>query len=209
MKKIIAIASLCGLAGTVSAQSAFEGLYGQVGIGYESVPSKLSGAIASGVSIGNSSGVTGNVSAGYYFGLTNSFLLGIGADYSPLASQKGNITFTPGGVQGNSKKTNSYNIFVSPALAIDKDKLAYAKFGYTGATIVHEFTGQAAKDTFNFAGYSLGLGYKQMFTNGLYGFAEGNYSMYTKRNLLGNNGAIVGALQPSAMNFLVGVGYKF
>lgn len=204
MKKIIAIASLCGLATTVSAQSAFEGLYGQIGIGYESVPTKVGGDAAAEISIANSSSFTGNVSAGYYFGVTKSFLLGVGADYSPLASQGGNMTFTPTGVVfGSSKKTNSYNIFLSPALAIDKDKLAYAKFGYTGATVEHTFPD--GKDTFNFTGYSFGLGYKQMFSNSIYGFAEGNYAMYGKKNMVGDGGS----LQPSSMNFLVGVGYKF
>lgn len=204
MKKIIALASLCGLITTVNAQSAFEGAFGQIGIGYESVPSKLSGDAATAFAIGNSSGFTGNISAGYYFGLSKTFLLGIGADYTPLASQKGNITAVGAGVVGNSKKTNSYNVFLSPAFAIDKDKLAYAKFGYSGATIVHAFPGQA-NDTFNFNGYSLGLGYKQMFTNSLYGFAESNAAIYNKKSTDG----IQGALQPSAMNFLVGVGYAF
>ena len=204
MKKIIAIASLCGLASTVSAQSAFEGAFGQIGIGYESVPTKVGGDAAADISIGNSSGFTGNVSAGYYFGVTKTFLLGIGADYSPLKSQKGDMNFAGFGVFGNSTKTNSYNIFVSPAIAIDKDKLAYAKFGYTGATIVHELDG-GNKDTFNFTGYSLGLGYKQVFKNGIYGFAESNYAMYGKKDMVGGGGT----LQPSSMNFLVGVGYKF
>ena len=204
MKKIIAIASLCGLASTVSAQSAFEGAFGQIGIGYESTSTKVTGAeAAAGVSVGNSNSLTGNVSAGYYFGLTKTFLLGLGADYSPLASQKSNLTIN-GVVFGNQKKTNSYNIFVSPAIALDKNKLAYAKLGYTGASTVQEIPGVFSQ-TINYRGYSLGLGYKQMFTNGLYGFAEGNYAMYGKRNIE-NNG---GAYQLSGMNFLVGVGYKF
>ena len=206
MKKIIVLASLCGLMTTVNAQSAFEGLFGQIGIGYESVPTKIGGNNPANASIANSSGVTGTVSAGYYFGVTQTFLLGIGADYSPLASQKGNVTFPGAGVVGNSTKTNSYNIFVSPAIAIDKDKMAYAKLGYTGAAMkITPTTDSGPNENFNYTGYSFGLGYKQMFTNGLYGFAEGNYAMYGKKNV-GDGGA---NLQPSAMNFLLGVGYKF
>jgi hypothetical protein len=225
MKKIIAIASLCGLASTVSAQSAFEGLYGQVGIGYESVSTKLSGGTgnfddgnggsvngAYTGSIANSNSITGNVSAGYYFGVTKTFLLGIGADYAPLASQKGNVTLSAFGqsqVIGQFQKTNSYNLFVSPAIAIDKDKLAYAKLGYTGATMkITPAEAGGPSDTFNFTGFSFGLGYKQMFTSGLYGFAEGNYAMYGKKNVPGEEG-VTGTIQPSSMNFLVGVGYKF
>jgi opacity protein-like surface antigen len=220
MKKIIAIASLCGLASTVSAQSAFEGVFGQIGIGYESVPTKVSGGTADfdgnvldyTGSIASSNSLAGNVSAGYYFGVTKTFLLGIGADYSPLASQKGDVTISTAlgsGVTGQSQKTNSYNVFVSPAIAIDKDKLAYAKFGYTGATIKLVNNPDAGGDTqtYNYTGYSFGLGYKQMFTSGLYGFAEGNYAMYGKQNIKVEGAT--GTLQPSSMNFLVGVGYKF
>jgi opacity protein-like surface antigen len=137
--------------------------------------------------------------------------LGIGAEYSPLASQKASTTLTALGessVVGQFQKTSSYNLFVSPAIAIDKDKMAYAKLGYTGAT-AKSYAADAGgpTDTFNFTGYSFGLGYKQIIANGLYGFAEGNYAMYDKQNIPGDN--ITGTIQPSAMNFLVGVGYKF
>ena len=37
MKKLLVAAAFTGLVGTVNAQSAFEGFYGQVGVGYESV----------------------------------------------------------------------------------------------------------------------------------------------------------------------------
>jgi outer membrane immunogenic protein len=209
MKKIIAIASLCGLASTVSAQSAFEGAFGQIGIGYESVQPKVAGEVAQFISIANSSSLAGNVSAGYYFGVTKSFLLGVGADYSPLPSQKANVTVSADGtVVSDAQKTNSYNIFVSPAIAIDKDKLAYAKLGYTGAAvkIVDTPDTGGATNTLNYTGFSFGLGYKQMFTSGLYGFAEGNYAMYGKKNVPGGGN---GTIEASSMNFLVGVGYKF
>jgi opacity protein-like surface antigen len=220
-KQLLIAAAATVVASSAMAQSAFEGAFGQIGIGYESVPSKLSGGTATINNVANtpytgsiatSNSIAGNVSAGYYFGVTKTFLLGIGADYSPLAGQKGDATLTANGVSGvaaQSQKTNSYNLFVSPAIAIDKDKLAYAKLGYTGATIKVVDTPETggATNTFNYTGYSFGLGYKQMFTSGLYGFAEGNYAMYGKENLRGEG--VTGTIQPSSMNFLVGVGYKF
>ena len=42
MKKLLVAAALAGLVGTANAQSAFEGFYGQVGIGYEMVSPSLS-----------------------------------------------------------------------------------------------------------------------------------------------------------------------
>ena len=67
------------------------------------------------------------------------------------------------------------------------------------------FKQRGVKDTYNFSGYSLGLGYKQIIEGGLYGFAEANYASYGSKTLIDTNGN----LKPTTMNFLVGVGYKF
>lgn len=175
------------------------------------IPDNANVSVPYTASTGNMNSFAGTVSAGYYFGVTQTFLLGIGAEYSPLASQKASTTFSALGqsaVTGQLQKMNSYNLFVSPAIAIDKDKMAYAKLGYTGAT-AKSYAAEAGgpTDTYNVTGYSFGLGYKQIIANGLYGFAEGNYAMYDKKNIPGTG--ITGTYQNSAMNFLVGVGYKF
>jgi hypothetical protein len=71
------------------------------------------------------------------------------------------------------------------------------------------------KQIYNFSGYSLGLGYKQFFSAGWYGFVEANYasngnqteSISTPQagrsiNASGTNGL-------TTMNGVVGLGYKF
>ena len=109
---------------------------------------------------------------------------------------------------GSYQKKNSYNIFVSPGMTVGSDGLAYAKVGYTGASVD---TG----GTTNYTGYSLGLGYKQFFSGNWYGFGEVNYASYG--NQTSTQSAVVAgrtlttSITSSAniTNLLVGVGYKF
>jgi len=217
MKKLLVAAAAAGLVGTANAQSAFEGFFGQIGIGYESInPNYSNGNLVGGEANGlaytvgnsNSNSFTGNIGVGAYFGVTQSFLLGIGAEYAPFASSSSNQTISLPQVgfseTASFKANNSYNIYLSPAYAIDKDKLAYAKVGYTGLNTKLTFA-DGSDETTNYSGYSLGLGYKQIINNGLYGYAEANYASYGSKAVSG----ATGNAKPSSMNFLVGVGYKF
>lgn len=223
---VLASALAASSIGAVQAQStSFEGLYGQVGVGFESVSPSFSnsgvnvtgyGYFPYNTSIDSSTGFTGTVTAGYMIPVTKDFLFGIGAEYSPIESQSSNYTVGITGLgtaQGSYKKENSYNIFVSPATPIGNDGLLYGKIGYTGASI--KSTLGSSSGSQSYTGYSLGLGYKQIITGGLYGFAEGNYFNYgNKTNTY--SGTVLGAAytetlttSANAYNFLVGVGYKF
>lgn len=227
MKKNILVATLFSLAatGALAQSRTFEGLYGQVGIGYESItPSLNSGnvnvtnngspvaSLPISSSISNSNSFAGTVTAGYNFSLTKDFLLGIGAEYSPIAGSKANYSQSNpslGTFNSQWNKENSYNIFLSPAASIGNDGLLYGKVGYTGATVKSQST------TNNLTGYSLGLGYKQFITSGLYGFGEVNYAKYNNFNF--NDSATSGTyrltetitVSANTMNILFGVGYKF
>lgn len=235
MKKlIVAAGTLLTITATGTfAQSAFDGAYGQLGIGYQNVSPSISNASGSipslganniplSSSIGNSNDFTGTVTAGYNFGVTKTFLLGLGVEYSPLASQSSNLNVSYGPdrvgtsyiASSNFKMNNSYNIFLSPALAIDKDKLAYLKVGYTGASAT------AAGQSISLSGYSLGLGYKQIISGGWYGFGEVNYASYGNQNVstsyrstwngVGSYPTTASAnISANTTNVLVGVGYKF
>jgi outer membrane immunogenic protein len=208
MKKKLLVASLLTLAGTgAMAQSAFEGFYAQAGIGYESVTPSFTGGSVDGYGYtatgNNANSFAGTIGAGYNFAVTPSFLLGIGAEYSPIAGSKANITTTVAGIGSETdqyNKKDSYNIFISPSIVIDKDKLAYAKVGYTGANVTSD------GDNTSLNGYSLGLGYKQIISGGLYGFGEVNYASYANTNV--GDGA-TGSFSANSTNVLVGLGYKF
>ncbi len=229
MKKIqlaMITASIIGMSATaVNAQSKFDGVYGQIGVGYESVQPSFSnsnvtvsgvGTAPIGTSISNSNGFTGVVTLGFMTTVSKDFLLGIGVDYSPIAGQTSNYSASVGGVSlgnGEYNKQNSYNIFISPGVAVGTDGLAYAKVGYTGASIKDTFAGSST--TTNYTGYSLGLGYKQIIQGGLYGFGEFNYMSYGNKTASGSSqyaGYTVSATSTSnanAYNLLVGIGYKF
>ena len=228
MKKItlgLVAAGVMSLSAVASAQSAFDGAYGQVGIGYQSTtPGGGSGNQVMGgttynrsTSFSNANDFTGTVTIGYMGTVSNNFLLGIGAEYSPIAGSNTNTTTSGGGLTSATsqyKIENSYNIFLSPAIAIDKDKLVYGKVGYSGASVKTSFAG-SNNPTTNFTGYSLGLGYKQIISGGFYGFAEGNYFSYGNQTT-NSSGTVSGTAYTSsttsnanAYNLLVGVGYKF
>jgi len=209
------------------AQSKFEGVYGQVGIGYENVAPSLSSSGVSvggvaypyGISAGNANSVTGTATLGYTFAINKDFLLGIGGEYSPVASNSQQVTNTfASNLSGSYNKQNAYNVFISPSFSVSTDGLAYAKVGFTGA----QFQSTALVDsaTKNFTGYSLGLGYKQFISGGLYAFGEINYASYGNQSATQNFAAPSGpnAGKPVSLsmsssfnvtNLLIGVGYRF
>lgn len=231
MKQKLLIAATLFAATTSSfAQSAFEGAYGQIGVGYQSASPSVSNAketiggvtYNSNVSSSTATGFAGTVTVGYYASVTKDFLLGIGAEYSPFASSKANSsTWATGLMNGSAtyQTQNTYNIFLSPAMMVDKDKMVYAKLGYTGTSVKSQSTtpGETAPSyTQNYQGYSVGLGYRQVIQGGFYGFAEGNYFSYGNKNVstTGNFGGTnpytyTYTSNVNAYNLLVGLGYKF
>ncbi len=219
--------ALATLATSSFAQSKFEGFYGQIAVGYESIsptltntPIAVSGsstAIPLATSISSTSGATGNVALGYTASINKDFTLAIGAEYYPINSQSGNYTSTLAGKtsSGTYQKQNVYNIYLAPGMNVGTDGLAYLKVGYTGASIKSSQGSDSTSSTDNLTGYSLGLGYKQFFAGNWYGFGEANYFSYG--NSVDNQRASAGTrtlswsttLNANVYNFLVGVGYKF
>ena len=233
MKKLASLLVVAGVTTLssmqVSAQSkSFEGAYGQVGIGYEMVSPSLSlgninisgagtGSIPYSSSISNSNSFAGTATIGYYFPISKDFLLGLGAEYSPIAGQKANYSGsnpTLGTVSGQYNKQNSYNIFLSPATPIGNDGLLYGKVGFTGASFKSQING-GSSSTDSLTGYSLGIGYKQFITGALYGFGEVNYASYGNKTSTetastgGYNLSQSSTFSANVTNLLVGVGYKF
>lgn len=252
-KKLLVIAAASVLASPVMAQSAFQGFYGQISTGYESNNvSSLNGPVVDSPCTEN---CRSNISAssqtfgtaplvlglGYNFAVSPQWLIGLGVDYSALTQQSSNFAYTISGnadtppgttVNGvNLKVSNRFNIFVTPSYAIDKDKVAYLKAGYSSVQVqasrptsvsVPGYGTQAIDTAFpgsttsTVGGYVVGLGYKQMITTGLYAFGEANYMSYSKANtsMSGSNadGLRVSISQnPSLSSYqlLVGLGYRF
>ena len=227
--KLLVVATVIVMAGSATAQSAFQGFYGQIATGYEGnqftntttpYTFEFTGFSGSGVlneTNQNANGMPLVVGIGYNFSINNSWLLGIGADYSFITQETGTFTLTDqsgGWFRNNIKVENRFNIFVTPSYVVDKDKLVYFKAGYSGQTLKSSFSAQGSNSA-NQTGYVLGLGYKQIISGGFYGFAEGNYMNYGKANLSNSwseSGVSVNAnpsVGASAYTLLVGVGYRF
>jgi hypothetical protein len=210
-----------GLASSnAQAQSAFAGFYGQISTGYEN--NQLGSTTTSATELpNNNSDINLNgasqsfgsaplvLGIGYHFQASDNWLIGVGADYSALSqtsstfplnatNASGNTTIAAGSTltaNGASMKlSNRFNLFVTPAYAIDKDKLVYLKAGYSQVGTQYNRQTSSTKtvngvstsvattggsQSTNQGGYLVGLGYKQMITSGLYGFVEGNYMGYS------------------------------
>lgn len=222
-------------------KNAWEGAYGQVGVGFgiftpsisngtPTYPAPIPASASPTMSTSNINNVnTGlvNLAAGYNFGINETWLLGIAATYYPGASSSatGNLTVgttvSPYSQIPRLNQTqvatynvkNLYSIVLTPGYAIDKDRLAYAKVGYTGATI-----GLSSPDvpynTNNLSGISIGLGYKQIITGSIYAFGEVNYASYgntTAPTITGSSGTKYSGvgIKGTGTDVLVGVGYRF
>jgi len=243
---VLALTSIA--TGSAMAQSsktnAWEGFYGQAAVGFGMVTPSISNGTAgvpanvaylgspaftantNASSVNNINTALGNLAVGYNFGITSSYILGIGASYYPGASSSatGQLNMTaPAGVPGipagttldTQKATynmkNLYSITLNPGYVIDKDRLVYAKVGYSAVTVGLS-SPAIAYNTVNLTGYTLGLGYKQMITESIYMLGEINYASYGQKTATANAYNIIPVSVPvkaTGTDFLVGVGYRF
>ncbi|OWS69607.1 outer membrane protein [Polynucleobacter campilacus] len=231
--KLLVAAAATVVASSAMAQSAFEGFYGQIATGYESNNASnlnYTGSQAGANDTWNSSsqsfgGIPLVIGAGYNYSVAPKWLVGIGVDYSVLNQKSSTYNSNIGGysLKGSTLETsNRLNIFVTPGYEIDKDKLVYLKAGYSSVSIKQQtpttYTTSSSgslvstNSSSTQGGYVVGLGYKQIITGGIYGFAEGNYMSYGKPSFsatqtdgykLTSNPSI------NSYQLLVGVGYKF
>jgi hypothetical protein len=158
------------LSGHAVAQSAFEGFYGQVSTGFES--NSVDSARLTGQDFGGVANVSETVSPiansaplvlglGYTFLLKDKFTLGLGVDYSALTQTTNAAGFYYPGTGSadvynyNFTVSNRFSLFVTPGYAIDRDKLAYVKLGYTNQRLKYSQTNccSAPSNTDNVNGY--------------------------------------------------------
>ena len=223
-KKLLVAAAAVVISSGAMAQSAFEGFYGQLGVGYEnnSFASKTAydstnntgnPASAPSQSAGKFSGVIG---LGYNFSVAPNLVLGVGVDYEPLEMKSGQNALTNNkstGINTTTQAANRYNIFVTPGYQFGAAKLGYIKLGYSSEQLKAQIPSSAATSnqsfsgTSNATGYIVGLGYKQLIDKNIYVFGEANYMTYSNTAI--STGSTTVNTTPSAYQALVGVGYKF
>ena len=209
----------------VTDSASFGGFYAQVGLGYQSFTPNYSDTrytlgtttYGASTSAATSQSVAGTVTLGYHYPVSSGFLLGIGAELSPIPGQSisvggatiGNTSIPAATFQLN----NSYNLFASLMFPVDKSAAFYGKVGYNKANA--SFGPNA--DSLGYAGYSFGLGYKSYVSGNVFAYIEANYVNY------GNVSASGTAYIPgtssaysysnnssaNAYNILYGIGVRF
>ena len=227
----ILLASFVCFTQSVLAQSAFQGFYGQIATGYENNSvsnTSLTMNNSSNFPGGNNNPSKGSapliLGAGYNHSVSQNLLLGLGLDYSFLETTVGtaNINGSNSATGSTYKVSNRLNIFLAPGYVIDKDKLAYAKVGYSMQKVkasYYDVDGPTwcsgnSMGSGNAQGFLVGLGYKQIISDGFYGFTEANYYSYGRTSMGTStlcDTTLITNFSPStsAYNFLAGIGYKF
>jgi len=203
----------------------FGGFYTQFGLGYQGFSPSLSSSnytvgnttYGGSTQVSNSQSFMGTVTAGYDFPINTGFLLGLGAELSPVKGRStsvGGATVNGVNIPASSYTVNnSYNLFVSPMFPVDKMTAIYGKVGYSKANV----TAGPNLDSLGYTGYSVGLGYKTIVSGNFFAYIEGNYFNYGKVNDSGT--AIVPGTSTSysysnsstatSYNLLYGVGMRF
>lgn len=234
-KKLLVVAFSAVMACPVMAQSTFEGFYGQIALGYQSNQFSSTSFIGGSSDTWTADNQKANgiplvIGLSYNYSITPKWLMGFGVDYSVLSHETSTYKSTRTSDSATLdlaklQSSNRVNIFVTSGHEIDKDKLVYLKAGYSMVdikqTYPNYYTSSSGKsNTVSYVdgasqsktadGYIVGLGYKQMITNGLYGFAEANYMNYSTQFSATTTGY---SLSPSPTlnthHVLVGVAYKF
>lgn len=224
----VLLTSLFSLSAYADSQpNPWEGAYGQAGvIGYTSyIPKSASGT----TSIGNytfsntatakhASGLVANIGIGYNFGVSDNYILGIGAALYPGHSRSvstTSVTNLPSGAAVSHGTYNVSNIFsfsLLPGYVINKSHLVYAKIGYTGSTLNANSPGNYPQQSTHVNGTVYGLGYKQLITESVYFFGEGNYAVNREKavSVVTDIGATVkSTANATGYDFILGVGYRF
>ena len=161
----------------------------------------------------------------YNFPINDRFLIGLGFDYylDDIEMGTSNLVDVIASETGNwntYELEDVYSIYLKPQYAISEDKLTYIKIAYVASDISMtnqdiEFVSISDEDM---NGFSVGIGYKQLFSKSFYAFAEANYIKFEDESLSGNFIDMDNANAPytidhdidaDAFNFKVGIGYQF
>jgi hypothetical protein len=251
----LALALACVTPTPAMAQStdaqAWSGLFVQAKAGYASFTPSLGGGSLSfpnspfgplagsySSSASNLNTPTAAVDLGYNFAVDSDKLIGIGLTYYTGATGSASAMLNPlvttyglgtaPQVSLNYQIKNLWAITIQPGWALDKERLVYAKVGYTGTTLGASGSSNASTlgyggagssipyQTVTLSGYALGLGYKQTFTSSLYWLVEANYGSFSTKTAtvnISNNtvgaGTGTGTFGGSGVDFLIGIGYRF
>ena len=154
------------------------------------------------------------VGVDYTWAVSDVNSLGLSFERNFLKSASGSSNTYSGGTYLGGSSTvvdDSYQISVVPGFLIDKNSLAYGKFGYYSAGLTSSTT--YASNSFTQTGYSLGAGVKTLFNipssgNNFYVFGESNYRIANSVGQTFSSGG-TSDIKLGGMNVLVGLGMHF
>ena len=165
------------------------------------------------------------IGGSYNFSIDEKYLLGIGFDYNLNDIDVGTSKLTNHGPGGITIDWNEYelkdlfSVYIKPQLVIDEDKLIYAKLGYVSADLSinkanYEYVSSSNE---SMHGYTVGAGYKQVFSQSLFGFFEVNYTQFAEGSALANYANSCGCYDYNLSSDVdidfyaakVGIGYQF
>ena len=163
------------------------------------------------------------IGGSYNFSIDEKYLLGIGFDYNLNDIDVGTSKLTNHGPGGITIDWNEYelkdlfSVYIKPQLVIDEDKLIYAKLGYVSAdlSIISGDSEYVSSSNESMHGYTVGAGYKQVFSQSLFGFFEVNYTQFAEGSALANYKGLGPDYTVSSdvdIDFYaakVGIGYQF
>ena len=165
------------------------------------------------------------IGGSYNFSIDEKYLLGIGFDYNLNDIDVGTSKLTnhnPGGITTDWNEyelKDLFSVYIKPQLVIDEDKLIYAKLGYVSADLSINKANPEYVSSSNESmhGYTVGAGYKQVFSQSLFGFFEVNYTQFAEGSALANYANSCGCYDYTYSSDVdidfyaakVGIGYQF
>ena len=165
------------------------------------------------------------IGGSYNFSIDEKYLLGIGFDYNLNDIDVGTSKLTnhnPGGITTDWNEyelKDLFSVYIKPQLVIDEDKLIYAKLGYVSADLsINKANSEyVSSSNESMHGYTVGAGYKQVFSQSLFGFFEVNYTQFAEGSALANYANSCGCYDYTYSSDVdidfyaakVGIGYQF
>ena len=165
------------------------------------------------------------IGGSYNFSIDEKYLLGIGFDYNLNDIDVGTSKLTnhnPGGITTDWNEyelKDLFSVYIKPQLVIDEDKLIYAKLGYVSADLsINKGNSEyVSSSNESMHGYTVGAGYKQVFSQSLFGFFEVNYTQFAEGSALANYANSCGCYDYNLSSDVdidfyaakVGIGYQF
>lgn len=191
-KKLLALALLTGSTGVFAQANPFEGFSAGVNVSSVGASTTFSSGSDS-LNLGQQS-VVPTIEAGYTFGISKEFAVGLTATYDLSDTKSGSVNGL------NFKGKNHYSINLKPGYVMDKT-MVYAIVGYNAMKVTANYNGASGSD--NVSGFGGGLGIAYMIDKNIFIKAEAQQISYSSKTDSGLT------YKPSATVGTIGLGYRF